>query len=135
MVWPHSSCACRAYVLPRAGRPTITIAIRPEWNSLPDIVLYSWAGALSASSGTSWMPSMKVLLLRRYLGALAAMSAVLLVSVVGAGRHEGLRALQEGVHARLCGARLLLAMSCEADQSTCTVVLLVSKYGLQYLLK
>ncbi len=28
-----------AYVFPRAGRPTITIAIRPEWKSLPDMVL------------------------------------------------------------------------------------------------
>jgi len=72
------------------------MAIRPEWNSLPDIVLYSWAGALSASSGTSWMPSMKVLLLRRYLGALAAMSAVLLVSVVTAGRHGGIWSLTGG---------------------------------------
>lgn len=27
------------HVLPRAGRPTITIAIRPEWNSRPDMVL------------------------------------------------------------------------------------------------
>jgi hypothetical protein len=42
------------YVFPRAGRPTITIAILPEWNNLPDMVLYSWAGAmLPWSSGTS----------------------------------------------------------------------------------
>jgi hypothetical protein len=32
----------------------MTIAILPEWNSLPDMVLYSWAGAmLPWSSETS----------------------------------------------------------------------------------
>ena len=28
-----------AYVLPRAGGPTMTMAIRPEWKSRPDMVL------------------------------------------------------------------------------------------------
>jgi hypothetical protein len=56
----------------------MTIAILPEWNSRPDMVLYSWAGAkLPWSSGTSCIPSMKVELLRRYRGALTAISAVL----------------------------------------------------------
>lgn len=42
------------------------------------MVLYSWAGArLPWSSGTSCIPSMKVELLRRYRGALTAISAVL----------------------------------------------------------
>lgn len=45
----------------------MTMAMRPEWNSLPDMVLYNWAGALSMlSSPVSWMPSMKVLLFLRY---------------------------------------------------------------------
>lgn len=55
----------------------MTIVIRPEWKSRPDMVLYSWAGAMSLSSDTSWILSMKVELLRRYRGALAAISAVL----------------------------------------------------------
>ena len=69
----------QAYVLPRAGGPTSTITILPEWNSLPDMVLYNWAGAMREefSSGTSWTASMKVDDLRRYLGELAAISAVL----------------------------------------------------------
>lgn len=29
------------YVLPRAGGPTSTMAILPEWKSLPDMVLYN----------------------------------------------------------------------------------------------
>jgi hypothetical protein len=39
------SASCNAtldaltYVFPRAGRPTRTMAILPEWKSLPDIVL------------------------------------------------------------------------------------------------
>jgi hypothetical protein len=55
------------------------MAIRPEWKSRPDIVLYSWAGAIgdAFSSGTSWTPSMKVEDLLRYLGEFAAISAVL----------------------------------------------------------
>jgi hypothetical protein len=69
----------RAYVFPRAGNPTSTMAILPEWNSRPDIVLYNWAGAIgeAVSFGTSWTPSMKVDERRRYLGELAAISAVL----------------------------------------------------------
>lgn len=43
----------------------MTMAILPEWNSRPDMVLYSWAGAMSEPSETSWMASMKVELLRR----------------------------------------------------------------------
>lgn len=73
----------------------MTMAILPEWNSLPDMVLYSWAGArLPWSSGTSCIPSMKVELFRRYRGALTAISAVLqlLATVVPRGPtacHEG----------------------------------------------
>lgn len=58
----------------------MAMAIRPEWKRRPDMVLYSWAGAISWSSGTSWMPSMNVELLRRYRGAFAAISAVLVRS-------------------------------------------------------
>jgi hypothetical protein len=29
------------YVLPRAGSPTKTMAMRPEWNRRPDMVLYN----------------------------------------------------------------------------------------------
>jgi len=59
----------------------MTMAILPEWNSLPDMVLYSWPGARRWSSETSWMPSMKVELLRRYRGVLAARGSGLSLAV------------------------------------------------------
>lgn len=65
------------YVFPRAGKPTVAIAILPEWNRRPDSVLYSCAGAISTRWGKSWMASTKVLDFRRKRGELAATSAVL----------------------------------------------------------
>ena len=65
------------YVFPRAGSPTVTIAILPEWNRRPDSVLYSCAGAISSRWGKSWIASIKVLDFRRNRGELAATSAVL----------------------------------------------------------
>ncbi len=68
----------------------MTMAILPEWNSLPDMVLYSWPGARRWSSETSWMPSMKVELLRRYRGVLAAMGS-------GLSRAVSIGVLRDGV--------------------------------------
>lgn len=68
-----------AYVFPLAGKPTVMMTIRPEWNSLPDSVLYSWAGASSTFSGRSWIASTKVLDFLRNRGELATTSAVLYV--------------------------------------------------------
>lgn len=80
----------------------MTMAILPEWKSLPDMVLYSWAGAmLPAWSETSWMPSMKVELLRRYRGALIASSGVLKLLSAGPSRvssQETMEASSPGGH-------------------------------------
>lgn len=72
-----SGCVALTYVFPRAGNPTVAIAILPEWNRRPDSVLYSCAGAISTRWGKSWMASTKVLDFRRKRGELAATSAVL----------------------------------------------------------
>lgn len=75
----HGLWKLLTHVFPRAGGPTSTITILPEWKSRPDIVLYNCAGAIGEffSSGRSWTPSMKVDERRRYLGEFAAISAVL----------------------------------------------------------
>lgn len=72
----------QTYVFPLAGKPTVAIAIRPEWNRRPDSVLYSWAGASSPVAGKSWIASTKVLDFRLNRGELAATSAVLLISII-----------------------------------------------------
>ena len=53
------------------------MAILPEWNSRPDSVEYSWAGASSPMPGLSWIASTKVLDFRLMREEVAATSAVL----------------------------------------------------------
>lgn len=73
----YGSYKMQTHVLPLAGKPTVAMAIRPEWNRRPDSVLYSWAGASSPVAGKSWIASTKVLDFRLNRGEFAATSAVL----------------------------------------------------------